>query len=351
MNHSKQRRSVGSDRVTIRDVADRVGFCTATVSNALANKPYVTAATRALVLKAAKELGYVKSPIAQALRTGKTNVIGLVFSNLANPFYPEILAGISQVLTPAGYQTIICNTELEPIRQTQHIENLIRRSVDGIILLSQSDCAEDVAAIQHAKIPLVTLWRVSDSKEVAFVGIDEEAGMRAALDHLWALNHRSIALIRGTKGAGKERAFRAFMKKKKRKIPAGNIISCVASLDGGRDAAQHLLMLPEVPTAVVATSDIAALGAIVALTEAGLTVPDDISVVGFDDTYVASLPQVSLSCVSPPRLEWGLQAGQAMLRQITNPRGPAEQTVLQFGFSVRSTTSAARQYEITFPSA
>lgn len=338
------------NRVTIRDVANSVGVCTATVSNALANKPYVTAETRALVLKAAKELGYVQSPIAQALRTGKTNVIGLVFSNLANPFYPEILAGISQVLTPAGYQAIICNTELEPILQTQHIENLIRRSVDGIILLSQSDCAHDVAAIQDAGIPLVTLWRIP-GKEVTFVGIDEEAGMRAALDHLWALNHRSIALIRGTKGACKERAFREFMKKKGCELPAGNVISCLASLDGGRAAAERLLTLPEAPTAVVATSDIAALGAIVGLTEAGLTVPGDISVVGFDDTYVASLPQVSLSCVSPPRLDWGAQAGQAILRQITDPRGPTEQIILPFGFSVRSTTSPARQYGIAFPAA
>jgi len=344
---NKQRKVVqrARGRVTIRDVAQSCGVSEATVSNALADKPYVSRETRELVLKAVAKLGYFQSPIAKALRTGRTDTIGVVVSNLSNPFYAEVLLGISQVLTPAGYQAIICNTESNPELQTRHINNLLQRSVDGIILISQPG-AGDVAGIQSANVPLVSLWRVPKGGEATFVGLDEDLGMRAALDHLWSLGHRSIALLRGVAGAStaeaREHAFREFLRKKKRTVPAGYIVHSPSSIEGGRAAAQRLLKLPQQPTAIIATGDLVALGATVALAEAGLDVPRYMSVVGYDDTFIAKLPQVDLTCVSPPRLELGTQGAQALLRKIADPKRPIERILLEPGFSLRSTTAAPR---------
>jgi LacI family transcriptional regulator len=347
MSKQPRVRLPGKGRVTIGDVASSCGVSEATVSNVLSNKPYVSAATRELVLKAVKRLNYTQSPIAQALRTGKSNVIGLVVSNLGNPFYAEVLLGVSNVLTPAGYQAIICNTESDPRLQTRHINSLLQRSVDGIILLSQTSHTNDVATIQRAQVPLVTLWRYPEGNQVNFVGMDDDVGMRAALDHLWGLGHRSMALIRGMAGAStgdaRERSFRSFLGKKGQKIAPGSIIECPTAIEASREATQRLLKLKRLPTAIIATGDLPALGATIALSEAGLSVPEDMSVIGFDDTFVAALPQVDLTCVASPRFDIGVKGAETLLRKIAAPGGPIERVLLKPGFRIRSTTASPRK--------
>ena len=213
--------------MTIRDVAQSCGVSEATVSNALANKPYVSAETRDLVLRAVQKLGYTLSPVARALRTGRSDTIGLVVSNLGNPFYADVLLGVSSILTAAGYQTIICNTESNPDLQARHVENLLRRRVDGVILLSQTSRTGDANAVNRAGVPLVALWRLPEGEDVTFVGMDDDVGMGAALDHLWSLGHRRISLLRGHKSSSnataRERAFRFFMRKKDKPCRAGQL--------------------------------------------------------------------------------------------------------------------------------
>lgn len=331
-------------RVTIRDVAKRVGMSEATVSNALADKPIVTAETKARVRQAAEELGYHVSPIARALRTGQTGTVGIVVSNLANPFYADILLGISSVLTPRGYQTIICNTESRADLQEWHVTNLLRHMVDGILLLAFSAETGDTTRAQKAGVPLVALWRRPGGRDVTFVGMDDAAAMRLALDHLWELGHRRIALLRAhiasSPSEAREAAFRNILGE--RGVTPGSVIGADITIEGGSEATRLLLDLPEPPTAIIATSDIMALGATIALGERERSVPGDVSVVGFEDTFVAALPQVRLTTVSVPRRELGIQAAQLLLERIADPAQPVRNLVLQPGFVVRGTTAPPR---------
>ncbi|MDB5412960.1 MAG: hypothetical protein JWR10_1295 [Rubritepida sp.] len=328
-------------RVTIRDVAKLVGVSEATVSNALANKPIVTAETKARVRRAAEELGYHISPIARALRTGHTGTVGIVVSNLANPFYADILLGISSVLTPRGYQTIICNTESRADLQEWHVAHLLRHMVDGILLLSYSSETADTTRALRAGVPLVALWRRPGGREATFVGMDDAVGMNLALEHLWLLGHRRIGLLRAhiasSPSEARQNAFQEFLIA--HGTEPGPILAAEISIEGGREATQQLLDLPEPPTALIATSDLMALGATMALAERGLSVPADMSVVGFEDTFVAALPQIQLTTVSVPRRELGVNAAELLLERIADPTQPIRNVVLQPGFRVRGTTA------------
>lgn len=331
-------------RVTIRDVAKRVGVSEATVSNALADKPIVTPETKARVRRAAEELGYHISPIARALRTGQTGTVGIVVSNLANPFYADILLGISSVLTPRGYQTIICNTESRADLQEWHVANLLRHMVDGILLLAYSAETGDTERAQKAGVPLVALWRRPGGREVTFVGMDDAAGMRLALDHLWALGHRRIGLLRAhiasSPSEAREAAFRSLLAE--RGVAPGPVIGADITIEGGSAATRQLLEGPEPPTAVIATSDLMALGATIALTERGMAAPGDMSLVSFEDTFVAALPQIRLTAVSVPRRELGIRAAELLLERIADPAQPVRNLVLQPGFAARGTTAPPR---------
>lgn len=328
-------------RVTIRDVAKLVGMSEATVSNALADKPIVTPETKARVRRAAEELGYHASPIARALRTGHTGTVGIVVSNLANPFYADILLGISSVLTPRGYQTIICNTESRADLQEWHVTHLLRHMVDGILLLSYSSETADTTRALKAGVPLVALWRRPGGSEATFVGMDDGTGMRLALEHLWSLGHRRIGLLRANIASSpsnaRQNAFQDFLGE--HGVEPGPVIGAEISIEGGQDATRQLLDLPVPPTAIIATSDIMALGATVALAERSMTVPADMSVVGFEDTFVAALPQIRLTTVSVPRRALGISAAELLLERIADPRLPIRDLVLQPSFQVRGTTA------------
>jgi LacI family transcriptional regulator len=333
-------------RVTIRDVARAVGVSEATVSNALADKPIVTPATKARVRQAAEELGYHVSPIARALRTGMTGTVGIVVSNLANPFYADILLGISSVLTPRGYQTIICNTESRPELQSWHVAQLLRHMVDGLLLLSFSSETEDTTRALKAGVPLVALWRRPGGREATFVGMDDATAMNTALEHLWSLGHRRIGLLRAHAASSpsdaRQSAFTGFLAQRgvapdPRLVGGGDI-----SIEGGRDATRRLLDLAAPPTAIIATSDLMALGTTMALAERGLGVPEAVSVVGFEDTFVAGLPQIQLTTVSVPRREIGERAAELLLERILDPAQPVRDVVLPPGFQIRGTTGPAR---------
>ncbi|TCH98299.1 LacI family transcriptional regulator [Roseococcus sp. SYP-B2431] len=330
-------------RVTIREVAKAVGVSEATVSNALADKPIVTAETKARVRRAAEELGYHISPIARALRTGHSGTVGIVVSNLANPFYADILLGISSVLTPRGYQTMICNTESRPELQEWHVAHLLRHMVDGILLLSFSSETEDTTRALKAGVPLVALWRRPGGREATFVGMDDAKAMHTALEHLWSLGHRRIGLLRAHAASSpsdaRQTAFNDFLTGRGAALDPGLVVGAEISIEGGRDATRRLLDLPEAPTALIATSDLMALGATIALADRGLSVPADMSVVGFEDTFVAALPQIRLTTVSVPRRELGLRAAELLLERIIDPAQPVRNVVLQPGFQIRGTTA------------
>jgi DNA-binding LacI/PurR family transcriptional regulator len=328
-------------RVTMRDVAAACGVTEATVSNALADKPIVSIETKDRVRRAAMELGYHISPIARALRTGHTGTVGIVVSNLANPFYADILLGISSVLTPRGYQTIICNTESRADLQEWHVTHLLRHMVDGILLLSYSSETADTTRALKAGVPLVALWRRPGGHEATFVGMDDALGMRLAVEHLWSLGHRRIGLLRAhvasSPSEARQNAFHGFLAE--HSAEPGPVIGAEISIEGGRDAARQLLNLPQPPTAIIATSDLMALGTTIALMERSMTVPADMSVVGFEDTFVAALPQIQLTTVSVPRRALGVNAAELLLERIADPAQPIRNLVLQPGFQVRGTTS------------
>ncbi|MCW8088239.1 LacI family DNA-binding transcriptional regulator [Sabulicella glaciei] len=328
----------------MRDVAKACGVTEATVSNALADKPIVSGATKDRIRRAAADLGYHVSPIARALRTGHTGTVGIVVSNLANPFYADILLGISSVLTPRGYQTIICNTESRAELQEWHVSHLLRHMVDGILLLSFSSETADTTRALKAGVPLVALWRRPGGSKASFVGMDDTLGMRLAMEHLWSLGHRRIGLLRAHAASSpsdaRERAFQGFLSE--HGAEPGPVVGAEISIEGGCEAARQFLGLPAPPTAIIATSDLMALGTTIALSERSMMVPADMSVVGFEDTFLAALPQIQLTTVSVPRRELGIRAAELLLERIADASQPVRNVVLQPGFQVRGTTAPPR---------
>jgi LacI family transcriptional regulator len=334
------------NRVTIRDVAELCGFSEATVSNALANKALVTQETKAKVFEAARTLGYEVSPIARALKTGRTRTVGVVVSNLANPFYADILLGVSDVLTPLGYQVIVCNTDSKPEEQEFHIAGLTKHMVDGIILLPHSRDSGEALNALNARIPVVTIWRRLSNSEIPFVGLDDEMGMRAAVGHLLELGHRTIAFMRAPEfsspSADREAVFRRALLERGIAAEHADVVHADISIEGGRFAAHRIMSSTRRPTAVIVSSDLMALGVTAALADLGLRIPEALSLVSFEDTFIASIPQVELTTVSVPRRDMGAAAANLLLQRMSRDGQDVESRILRPSFKVRGSTAPVR---------
>jgi len=335
-------------RITIVDVAQHAKVSTTAVSKVLRNAYGASPTMRAKVRQAIAELGYRPSAAARGMR-GQTYTIGVMLPNIRNPFFPEILDGLTARLGDTDYQVLLgpggCNDEEAEARVT---EAMIDRSMDGLILIapiSSRSHLEYVASI----VPTVVVGRHGHSAAYDTVVDDDEAGASLVVGHLVDLGHRRIAHIEHLETdparlAEMPNAIRAEGYRQAMRVRGLadeiDVVSTTYTQEGGYLGAQQLLARPRRPTAIFAGADIVAMGVLEAVAGAGLSVPGDISVAGYDNTTFAAYGPISLTSVDQAGREIGGNAARLLLDRIADRRRPSAQIKLSPTLVARRTTAA-----------
>lgn len=309
--------------VTLRDIARELGLSVNTVSRALNGKPDVNRETRARVLETARDLGYVPNALAQSLVAGRSLSIGLVLSDVANPFNGKIIRGVEEAARERGYATVLANSNEQDDLERQAVQVLRSKRVDGMLIHPVQASEAHIVALEHDGIPVVLLNRHSDRFDISYVIINNASGAYQAVRHLVQLDHRLIAHITGPaqissvreRITGYEKALdEAGLPRDPRLIVHAGL-----DMDAGYRAAHELLAAGPRPTAIFTYSDLIAIGVLKALSELHLQVPEDVSLVGFDDIDFASMLQVSLTTVHQPRAQIGRRGAEVLFELMEEP--------------------------------
>jgi DNA-binding LacI/PurR family transcriptional regulator len=330
--------------VTLHELAKAAGVSVSTVSRALTNSDHpVNEETRQKILRLAEELGYRPNLVARSLRTYKTHTVGIIADNICSPFTPLIIRGIQDHLKQDGYFSLIINTDWNPQLEKQAIHDLISRSIDGIIFV-ESWLREANPTLDLENKPYIFVHRLFGASYRHAVGPDERYGACIAVEHLLKLGHHQIGYINGPDGwyASTER----LIGYKEALITHGIVFKPDLvergdwEVQSGYPAAQRLLKLSQRPDAIFASNDLMALGAIYAIQEAGLRVPDDIAVVGYDDREIASIARPTITTVTLPCYEMGQASAQLLLRLLNNHVENVETIKIQGKLIVRESCGA-----------
>lgn len=327
--------------VTLEDVAARAGVSRSLVSLALKGSTRVSATTRERILIAADELGYRPNLNARRLASHRSNTLGVMLADLHNSVYAEILDGFdaNERRDPHPHQLLLAAGFRDPERERTGLESLIAQQVDGILLMGPLSTSSFIQEISQ-QVPLVVIGRKVTS--VDSVLVDDALGLRLAVEHLVSLGHRKIAHIDGGQGAGSATRRQAFQRAM-REHGLESVMELVRgdySEGGGRRAALQLLKGADPPTGIVAANDLSAIGVLAAARTAGLTVPEDLSVVGYDNTALAHNGYVDMTTVDYPRAEIGSIAWDLMAARIAPRSTRSGRTVtVDPALVVRSTTA------------
>jgi len=335
------------NRVTLKDVAEACGVAFSTVSNALSGKGYVKEETRRRILEQAEEMGYRPSLLARGLRIAETRTLGLLLTDIANPFAGEMAKSIETTAFASGYNVLLCNTNREPARARAYLDVLRDKSVDGAIIMFVGSDDDSVLDLGTAGFPFVLLGRRHSKVQADYLGMDNRLGVRMAMDSLYALGHRLTALVDGpvTSSIDIERreAFQSLAQAHEADGMRASVVEVGASADcsieGGLEAVHHIVRLAPKPTAVIATSDPLAIGVVEGLRASGIRVPEDISVIGFDDIPMAALPSIQLTTIRQPRDEMGKAAVALLLERIAGGKGEARTLLFPPTLIIRKTAA------------
>ena len=333
-------------RVTLLDVAKRAGVSIATVSYVMNDRGGVGEQTRANVLRIADELGFRLNRVASGLRTGRTQVLGLVLADITNPFYPEIAGGVIAAAAEAGFQVFLSHGGTDGGLDGEVVQALCDHQCGALIftslVVSDGPLLSDV--VPH-DMPIVQTVRRIPGIRADFVGIDDRAGAREAAQHLLDLGHRDVAVLAGpsASSASSERTAGFLEALAQAGLEPQSVVECSLTLHAGYRAAQQLLeSRRRPPRAVLCGNDLIALGAIDAFLAHGLSVPNDVSVAGYDDIWFASSRLVQLTTVRQPRHDMGRAAVSLALERLADPDIPPRDVIMKHELVVRRTTAAPR---------
>jgi len=317
--------------VTMRDVAKATGFSPATVSIVLNNAPlarYIASGTKKKIEETAKRLGYRPNAMARFLRSKRSQSIGVMLTDVTDPFCTPILRGIENALYPLAYLPIFADAHNQRERFERYLEMLLERHVDGLIVVANWLLVDIhvLADLNKAEVPTVTIgWEIPGNR-VSFAMVDNEAGGRMALEHLYQLGHRRIAAILGPKrlidSAPRWRGIQKFAQSVKLEIDPSlvtrlpDVFDANASFEHGYRLTEELLQKRKKFTALLAFDDLTALGSIRALAKAGISVPEQCSVIGFDDIAISGLSVPSLTTVRQPLETMGSAAVNIVMEAI-----------------------------------
>ena len=327
---------------TLEDVAQIAGVSRALVSLVMRDSPRVSIESRKRVTDAATKLGYRPNLMARNLASRKTMTIGVLLNDLHNPWFAEVTDGIHASAERHGYQLILASGRRSPRLESRALDTFLASRVDGIIVAGCRLPAARLDAV-GAEVALVSVGRAFTTLGIGSVTTDDADGARLAVEHLYDLGHRRIAHIDGGKGAGASPRRTGYLRTMRRLGLADNaqVISGDFTEEAGAHGAQRLLRGAVLPTAIFTANDLSAVGAIDVVERGGLVVPDDVAVVGFDNTSLAALNHIGLTTIDQPRREMGAAAATMLINTI-NDRGELTDVVMSPSLVVRRTTGRAR---------
>ena len=306
--------------VTIKDIAKRAGVSHSTVSRALRDDPLVAEETASRIRRLASELSYVPSAAARSLKTSRSRVLGVIVNRIADPFYSEVLDGVQEVFQTAGYSLFLGSPNHSPLGARSVLQAMAERRVEGIIVCSTTVSEADLAQVGS---PVVLVHsRVLEHRSPS-LSHDDRHGAKQLTEHLLELGHRQIAFLGNVRGGRltQERlsGYREALFEADLMVP-GEYVAMASSGEptGGAEGMRSLLDRELTPTAVVCYNDMMAFGAMQVIRESGLTVPDDLSVVGFDNIELSAYFSPALTTIHQPKYQLGSEAAHMMLRQLND---------------------------------
>ncbi len=332
---------------TSHDVAKKAGVSVATVSRVLNGSPLVTESARRKVLRAIKELNYQPNRAAQRLRAGRSHVIGLIISDIQNPFFTSVVRGIEDVAYQQGYSLVLCNSDEDPEKEKLYLNVMRSEEVAGVILASASEANPQVDDLIAHNIPVVAIDRQIDDRPIDSVLAANIDGARAAVSHLIEQGHRRIGFIGLplTRTPGKERyeGYQRALRDHQLPVSPEYVRIADAKQPGGYASTRDLLTQQAYVTALFVANNLMTLGALDAIRERGLKIPDDISIIGFDDMPWANLLQPPLTAIAQPTYELGRHAAELLLSRLKERNQPVVHEHLETQLIVRGSTRPPRE--------
>jgi LacI family transcriptional regulator len=311
-------------KYTMRDVARLAGVSTSTVSAVINESVPVSPDRKKKVLAAMTALDYHPDAVARSLKTGKTNVIGVVVPDITNAFYPEVVRGVEEAAQSTGYSVLLCDSNEDPRTEEKHLSNLFSRRVDGVLLAC---CADSTAydTMVRRRFPMVFVDRLPLAASEGTVSTDNVQAGYTAAKHLLDLGHNRIAMVVGNLGLSPHRerleGFRKAMQEAHIPIRDEYLICGEVQTENGLVAGRQLLSLGTPPTAIMANNNKLFLGVVQALDEQKILVPNQLSVVGFDDYLWNKYFNPSLTAVAQPTYELGKRAFELLLKIMNRRQG------------------------------
>ncbi|HWG25056.1 LacI family DNA-binding transcriptional regulator [Actinospica sp.] len=334
--------------VGIKDVARHAGVSVGTVSNVLNRPDTVTEAIRIRVQASIAELGYVRSESARQLRAGQSRILGLLVLDMGNPFFVDIARGAERTARKSGIGVMVCNSNQSTRDEAEYLALFAEQRVRGVLVTPADDSGRGLEAFRRHGIPLVLVDRVRSGDDVCSVSVDDVAGGSLAVRHLVTAGHRAIAYVSGPSHLSqisdrKTGALAALAEAGLGPEALTELPTETLDVAAGRDAGARLLGLSPRPTAVFCANDLLALGVLQSMFAAGVDVPRDMAIVGYDDIEFASAAAVPLTSVRQPALAMGSLAADLLLEE-TDGGGEHEhrQVVLQPELVVRSSSRVSR---------
>ena len=341
--------------LTISDIAAQAGVSKATVSRVLNNRPEgVGAETRTRIETIVRETGFQRSAVARRLATGRSRTVGLIIPDIANPFYPLLVRGVEGALSHSGYSLLLCNSDRSLEKESDYVRILLENGVDGVILDSAaSDCDGQLRSLDNKGVPCVLLDRAIAGRRKRYgVFVDNRHGAREAAAYLFSRGRRALVFINGPADLSQSRQRLAGVDDALREsgLPesALHVLSCDFSLEG--TYRETLALLEEsrrgrdgrLPIdAIFAANDLMAVGALRALKQKQVAVPEEVEVIGFDDIELASLVEPPLTTVSQPTLEMGAHSAELLLRLVAGEKPRTRTLTLKPRLVLRGTTGTS----------
>ncbi len=335
-NHSKSKKSI-----TLRDVAQHAGVSPKTVSNVINDWPYITDGTRQKVQDAIKELGYRPSLLASSLRSGRTKAIGVTIADITNPFYGQWIHGVEEVLSSAGYNIFLANTNDDLEKEIRFLEMVVRWGVDGLLLSGSRVSTESLSEIVDKMVPIIAENSVAECENMTVIKVDHITGGSLAVRHLIERGCKRIAHVGGpTQHYAPDLRFAGYQEAL---TAAGYPIDLTlvqrihASIRNGYQASMHLLTEKK-PDGMFCYNDLIAIGTLIACRQLRLRVPEDVAIVGFDDIPMAALIEPGLTTIRVNQVEMGRMAGRLMLDRLARNDTKLEYVTVPVELVVRRST-------------
>ncbi len=332
----------------IRTIARLANVSIATVSRTINRVATVNPKISKRVWEVIEEVNYFPNTQARALVSGRSWILGLIVSEITNPFFPELIQGFEDIAVEHGYEILVSSTNYDPKRMSQCIRRMLERNVDGVAIMTFGIEEPLLDQLAQRNVPLVFVDVGPERPGVSLLKVDYHHGIRQGVQHLAALGHRKIAFITGPvrlhSAKSRLKAFEMSLQECGIRPNPAEIFEGDHTVEGGMAAMKRLLAVKDVPTAVMCSNDMTAIGALHTIYRAGLRVPDDISVIGFDNIHFAEVTIPPLTTVEMSRLEIARTAVSALRAQVEATEGsaPRQDHPIRTDLVVRESTSFPR---------